>query len=60
MKPRPRRDFDRLPDFAWQTGYGAISVSPEIVDRVNAYIANQEDHHAKSTIWPEFEPSSDD
>jgi len=55
-----RRDFEYLPDFAWQAGYGATSVSPEIVDRVNEYIANQESHHADNTIWPEFEPSLDD
>lgn len=50
-----RRDFDYLPDFAWQTGYSAISVSPDVVDRVNAYVRNQESHHADNTLWPEFE-----
>ncbi len=32
--------------FNWQIGYGVFSVSPSHVDRVKAYIANQESHHA--------------
>jgi REP element-mobilizing transposase RayT len=51
-----RRDVPGLPDFAWQTGYGAFSVSKADVDRVHSYVTNQEGHHAHGTVWPEVEP----
>jgi REP element-mobilizing transposase RayT len=54
-----RSDFDHLPDFSWQTGYAAFSVGPAEVDRVVAYVNNQESHHADDTVWPEFEPGPD-
>ena len=42
------------PDFAWQAGYGAFSVSqskrPELVD----YIRNQEEHHRRWTFQDEL------
>jgi putative transposase len=50
-----RRDMAPLPDFEWQTGYGAFSVSSRDVDRVFAYVSNQERHHREGTIWPEVE-----
>ena len=40
--------------FAWQTGYGAFSVSPSNVERVKRYIANQEMHHRKTTFQEEY------
>jgi REP element-mobilizing transposase RayT len=43
-----------LPDFFWQNGYGAFSVSPSNVDRVQAYIVNQEQHHRGRTFQDEF------
>lgn len=33
--------------FYWQSGFGAFSVSPTHVDRVEAYIASQEEHHRR-------------
>ena len=42
------------PDFAWQAGYGAFSVSASNVDAVVDYIARQEEHHAKTTFQEEF------
>lgn len=42
------------PGFYWQHGYGAFSVSPSNVEKVKAYIENQEDHHRKSTFQDEF------
>ena len=45
-----RRDVPTLPDFAWQTGYGAFSVSPSGVDEVVDYIANQARHHANGNV----------
>ena len=43
---------DELSDFAWQTGYGAFSVSYSNLDQVKEYIANQEEHHRTMT-WDE-------
>ena len=34
-----------LPDFAWQGGYAALSVSKSNVVAVRKYIANQIEHH---------------
>ncbi len=41
--------------FSWGRGYGAFSVSHSDVDRVAAYIANQEAHHKKYTFGQEYE-----
>lgn len=41
--------------FAWQTGYGAFSVSASVVPKVESYIANQESHHRKKTFQEEYE-----
>jgi len=46
--------FPELQQFAWQEGYGAFSVSHSHVDRVRAYIQNQEKHHQQSTFQEEF------
>ncbi len=40
--------------FRWQGGYGAFSVSASNMDRVCAYIANQETHHRKMEFQDEF------
>jgi putative transposase len=42
------------PDFSWQTGYGAFSVSQSMKDSVIAYIANQEIHHRKMSFQDEI------
>ncbi len=42
------------PDFAWQAGYGAFSVSASNVEAVRAYILGQEEHHRKRTFQEEF------
>lgn len=36
------------------SGYGAFSVSASHVEKVMAYIENQEEHHRKSTFKTEF------
>ena len=41
--------------FAWGRGYGAFSVSHSDVNRVATYIAQQEEHHKKTTFGQEFE-----
>jgi putative transposase len=45
-----------IPEFAWQEGYAAFSVSPGDVGRIEAYINGQTEHHAKEDIWDECEP----
>jgi REP element-mobilizing transposase RayT len=40
--------------FAWQTGYGAFSVSQSNIPDVLAYIARQEEHHRRMTFQEEF------
>jgi putative transposase len=42
------------PQFSWQNGYGAFSISPSNVPQVKAYIANQEEHHRMRTFQNEF------
>lgn len=41
-------------DFAWQTGYGAFSVSQSAAEAVLRYIANQEEHHRKVSFQQEM------
>lgn len=38
---------EQLAEFEWQRGYAAFSVSPSNLDRVRAYVTEQEKHHAK-------------
>ncbi|MBL8183211.1 MAG: transposase, partial [Blastocatellia bacterium] len=40
--------------FAWQTGFGAFSVSRSGVKKVSEYIRDQEIHHQKRDIREEF------
>ncbi len=40
--------------FSWQEGYGAFSVSPSQVDRVQAYVRSQQKHHERHTFEDEF------
>src|SRR4051794_13592123 len=43
----------RNPDFGWQAGYAAFSVSPSNVEAVRHYVATQERHHARVTFQDE-------
>ena len=43
-----------LRSFAWQEGYGAVTVSPSNVPSVRRYIARQEEHHRKKTFQEEY------
>lgn len=48
---------DTFPDqshFAWQTGYGAFSVSLSTVDDVVRYLEKQEEHHRHQTFEKEL------
>src|SRR5262249_2507573 len=41
------RTFPALAEFAWQSGYGAFTVSFSQVERVRQYIRGQEEHHRR-------------
>ena len=40
--------------FAWQSGYGAFTVSKSVIERVKGYIATQEERHKKETFQQEY------
>jgi putative transposase len=44
--------------FAWQTGYGAFSVSPRQVDAVERYVSRQKDHHLQLQTDEAWEPEA--
>jgi REP element-mobilizing transposase RayT len=41
--------------FRWQAGYGVFSVSKRHLDKVKAYVLNQETHHAEGPVYDELE-----
>lgn len=41
--------------FAWQTGYGAYSVSESMVSKVEKYIDNQKEHHKTMSYKEEID-----
>ncbi len=43
-----------LQSFAWQSGYGAFSVSPRYLKELVTYIGSQEEHHRQVTFQDEF------
>lgn len=43
-----------ITNFSWQGGYGAFSVSSSVVNVVEKYIKNQEEHHKKKPFKDEF------
>jgi REP element-mobilizing transposase RayT len=45
---------EHAPGFSWQEGYGAFSVSPSQLDRVQAYVRGQREHHQKHSFEDEF------
>jgi REP element-mobilizing transposase RayT len=47
-KPSP------IPEFAWQEGYAAFSVSPSREAAVKSYILNQEAHHRRASFEEEI------
>ena len=46
--------FSDLKDFAWQTGYGAFTVSPDQISGLIRYIENQAEHHRKKSFREEL------
>ena len=49
------REVDPDGFFKWQGYYGAFTVAKSQVERVRAYIGNQEEHHRAGTLHPELE-----
>lgn len=47
-------EFPERQGFAWQSGYGAFSVSQSNADAVHTYIANQEEHHKRVSFQEEY------
>ena len=45
-----KNDGPENPEFHWQAGYAAFSVSQSNLDEVRRYIENQEEHHRKMTF----------
>ena len=48
------KNFPNQKSFAWQTGYGAFSVSHSGLADVEKYIVSQEEHHRKMSFQEEF------
>ncbi len=46
------RKWNRV--FAWQDGYGSISVSPSAIASVKRYIERQKTHHANRSFEEEY------
>ncbi len=46
--------FGDMKTFAWQTGYGAFTVSQSQTEAVSAYIRNQTEHHRGQSFKDEF------
>ena len=40
--------------FAWQSGYGAFSVSQSVVEKTVQYINGQQEHHKKLSFADEY------
>ena len=43
-----------VPEFYWQSGYGAFSVSASNEPKVETYVANQPEHHRKLSYQDEL------
>ena len=42
------------PEFGWQEGYAAFTVSASAIDEVRRYIENQEEHHRERSFLDEL------
>ena len=49
-----KAEQSKLPEFHWQQGYGAFSVSPSHVDALKEYTTDEERHHQGETFQDEF------
>ena len=49
-----KQEFPDCSYFAWQSGYGSYSVSYSQIEKVRAYIQNQEHHHKTLSFEEEY------
>jgi putative transposase len=49
-----RRLDSRFQQFAWQSGYGAFSVSKSNQDTVKTYVRSQKEHHRQKSFQEEY------
>lgn len=49
-----KEEFENHQDFAWQSGYGAFSVSYPSIGSVMSYISSQDKHHKKLSFQDEY------
>jgi putative transposase len=49
-----KQRFPDVSDFGWQSGYGAFSISPSHLAKLQEYISNQEEHQREETFQAEF------
>lgn len=49
-----KRQQPKFASFAWQSGYGAFSVSESMLGHVESYIVNQQQHHLRLSFKDEF------
>jgi putative transposase len=45
---------DQYGGFSWQNGYGAFSIGQSQLDDLKRYIANQREHHRRSSFQDEY------
>lgn len=43
-----------MPNFAWQSGYGALSIGTSEAKRLTRYVRDQASHHAKTSFEDEY------
>jgi REP element-mobilizing transposase RayT len=46
--------FPKQPGFAWQSGYGAFTVSRSRLEYVRSYVTSQQEHHRFVSFQDEF------
>jgi hypothetical protein len=49
-----KENFPGCRNFAWQDGYGALTVSKSLIPEVEAYIRSQREHHNVKTFQEEY------
>jgi putative transposase len=58
VKANTSRFLNTLPElkcrFEWQEGYGAFTCSYSMIETINAYIRNQEEHHKQHNFQDEY------
>jgi len=45
---------EQIPEFSWQPGYGAFTVSPGNLEIASRYIRNQREHHQSKDFKAEY------